>query len=147
MSVPLSVWLVESPTERWPEHLAECLTGQGAVVERVRDEHAARWAAEAVMPTVRAMPQLLVLSRIRAAADDWSLLRLLDRAVPWRFVPRAVVSEVEDPASLNVAYGLGVSSFVVIAPERGEDNFDSADSFARYWTRTARVPSGEYFQT
>lgn len=146
MTVPLSVWLFDSGAERWTDHLADCLAAQGAVVERVPTTRAAEWVAEDALPSVRSVPHLLVLPVEAAEAADWALLRLIDRTAPWRFVPRAVVSEGEAPASLDVAYGLGVASFVVIPARRLQETFDPADSFARYWTRTARVPSGEYLQ-
>lgn len=143
MTVPLSVWLLGSGAEPWTEHLSDCLAAQGAMVERLSSTRAMEWLSAGAMPAVRAMPHLVVLPLELAAAEDWALLRLIDRSVPWRLVPRAVVAHGEAIDDLDTAYGLGVSSLVVLPPRGPSDAFDPADSFARYWTRTARVPIGE----
>lgn len=141
MNANRQVWLIAGEGELWCERLTAQLSAQGMQVERISPVQAALWRQSGQMPEVRALPQLLVLSTLEARAEDWALLRLLERTPVWRCLPRVVVGRGDDRDAVTTCHELGVANVVSLSPENGPE---SAERFARYWARTALLPTQEY---
>lgn len=141
MNATRAVWLLAAEAASWREPLSAALVEQGLHVERVPSATVDAWCSEGSLPALRALPQLLVLPMSTAKADDWRLLKLLDRPGVWRCLPRVVVGEAEDRPSVGTCHALGAANVVEI-PDG--DAQRAADRFARYWARTALLPAAEY---
>lgn len=141
MSANRQVWLIAGENEPWCEPLASQLSAQGMQIDRVLPAMSAAWRRAGLMPEVRTLPQLLVVSSSEARAEDWALLRLLERAPVWRCLPRVVVARPDDRDGITQSHALGAANVVALPPDNGPE---SAERFARYWARTTLLPTQEY---
>ncbi len=144
MTPPL-LWLLGDPTAAWTVALAEALAQQGAHVERIGPSRAAEWLAAGAMPHVAATPQLFILGGDVAFPAQGALMQLLDRAGPWRFLPRVVVTTAEEPDETRLAYQHGAASLVVMNEGVAGGLRRAAEVVARYWVRTVMLPNPDYF--
>ena len=94
MSAGRTTWLIAAEAAPWRAPLTAQLASHGMAVELVAEAQADSWRRTGAMPEVRGLPQLLVVPVEAARADDWALLRLLERAPVWRRVPRVVVGQI-----------------------------------------------------
>ena len=141
MSVGRTTWLIAAENAPWRSPLTTQLGAHGMAVELVAGAQADTWRRTNAMPEVRGLPQLLVVPVEAARADDWALLRLLDRTPVWRCVPRVVVGHPDEPEAVETCHGLGVANVVALPPDTAPE---SVEQFARYWARTALLPAAEY---
>ncbi len=141
MSAGRTTWLIAAEAAPWRAPLTAQLASHGMAVELVAEAQADTWRRTGAMPEVRGLPQLLVVPVEAARADDWALLRLLERAPVWRCVPRVVVGHPDDPDAVTICHGLGVANVVALPPDVAPA---AVEQFARYWARTALLPAAEY---
>lgn len=141
MSAGRTTWLIAAEAAPWRAPLTAQLAAHGMGVELVAASQADTWHRTGAMPEVRGLPQLLVIPVETARADDWALLRLLERAPVWRCVPRVVVGHPDDQDAVATCHGLGVANVVALPPDVAPA---AVEQFARYWARTALLPAAEY---